>query len=87
MQWGRWRRFTRSQWIEDGRYVLMAIGVQRFRILSKHHLKPYLSGVVELYEDAVESKHILDVEGRKAYNLFGAYTGNAAASGKRARSR
>lgn len=59
--------------LEDGRYVLMAIGVQRFRILSKHHLKPYLSGVVELYEDVVEPKHVLDVEGRKAYNLFGTY--------------
>src|SRR5581483_10418080 len=53
--------------LEDGRYVLMAIGVQRFRILSKHHLKPYLSGVVELYEDVVEPKHVLDIEGRKAY--------------------
>ncbi len=59
--------------LEDGRYVLMAIGVQRFRILSKHHLKPYLSGVVELYEDVVEPKHVLDIEGRKAYNLFGTY--------------
>ena len=59
--------------LEDGRYVLMAIGVQRFRILSKHHLKPYLSGVVELYEDVVEPKHALDVEGRKAYSLFGTY--------------
>ncbi|MEO8956069.1 MAG: LON peptidase substrate-binding domain-containing protein [Ktedonobacteraceae bacterium] len=59
--------------LEDGRYVLMAIGVQRFRILSKHHLKPYLSGVVELYEDVVEPKHVLDVEGQKAYSLFGTY--------------
>ncbi|HEV7236248.1 MAG TPA: LON peptidase substrate-binding domain-containing protein [Ktedonobacteraceae bacterium] len=59
--------------LEDGRYVLMAIGVRRFRILSKHHLKPYLSGVVELYEDVVEPKHVLDVEGQKAYRLFGTY--------------
>src|SRR5437660_675003 len=36
--------------LEDGRYVLMAMGVQRFRILSQHRLKPYLSGIVEVYE-------------------------------------
>ncbi len=59
--------------LEDGRYVLMAIGAQRFRIISKHHLKPYLSGVVELYRDVVEPKDMLEVEGRKAHNLFGTY--------------
>src|SRR5579871_5364027 len=26
--------------LEDGRYVLMAMGLRRFRILSKHRLKP-----------------------------------------------
>src|SRR6266566_3545395 len=32
--------------LEDGRYILMAIGVQRFRILSQHRERPYLSGLV-----------------------------------------
>ena len=45
--------------MEDGRYVLMATGMKRFRILSKHRMKPYLSGVVELYEDVVEPQSAL----------------------------
>ncbi len=31
--------------MEDGRYVLMAMGIKRFRILSHHRQKPYLSGL------------------------------------------
>src|SRR5919108_3179773 len=30
--------------LEDGRFLLMAVGLQRFRILSQHRQKPYLSG-------------------------------------------
>jgi len=59
--------------MEDGRYILMATGMQRFRILSKHRLKPYLSGVVELYEDVVEPEDDLNIQGRQAHNLFGTY--------------
>lgn len=59
--------------MEDGRYVLMATGMRRFRILSKHRLKPYLSGIVELYEDVVEPEDALSVSGRQAHNLFGTY--------------
>ena len=59
--------------LEDGRYVLMAMGLRRFRILSKHRHKPYLSGVVEPYEDIDEAGRTLTMQFRQAHNLFGAY--------------
>ena len=59
--------------MEDGRYVLMATGMQRFRILSKHRMKPYLSGVVEPYEDVVEPQSALASQGQQAHSLFGTY--------------
>ncbi|HAE82601.1 MAG TPA: ATP-dependent protease [Ktedonobacter sp.] len=59
--------------LEDGRIILMAVGVQRFRILSQHREKPYLSALVELYEDVFEPMDDLDAEFKQAYNLFGTY--------------
>src|SRR2546429_3760938 len=59
--------------LEDGRYVLMALGLQRFRILSHHRHKPYLSGIVELYEDVSDSVQDLDVHLKQAQDLFGTY--------------
>src|ERR1700738_86650 len=40
--------------LDDGRYTLMAIGIKRFRIVSQHHEKPYLSGIVEPFDDIPE---------------------------------
>lgn len=59
--------------LEDGRYILMAIGAQRFRILSQHRERPYLSGLVELYEDVAEPAEDLDLHFKLAYRLFGMY--------------
>ena len=59
--------------LEDGRYVLMAMGLRRFRILSKHRQKPYLSGLVEPYEDVDLAEHELIMHSRQAHSLFGAY--------------
>lgn len=59
--------------LEDGRYVLMALGLQRFRILSQHRQKPYLSGMVELYEDITDPARELDVHLKLAKDLFGTY--------------
>jgi len=59
--------------LDDGRYVLMAVGAQRFRILSQHRDKPYLSGLVEPYEDISEPEEKLGVEVRQAHSLFGTY--------------
>lgn len=59
--------------LEDGRYILMALGLQRFRILSQHRQKPYLSGIVELYEDVVDPEEVLEMYLKQAHNLFGTY--------------
>src|SRR5579859_1754639 len=59
--------------LEDGRYILMTFGVQRFRILSQHRERPYLSGLVELYEDVSEPMEDLDYQFKVAHKLFGTY--------------
>jgi Lon protease-like protein len=59
--------------LEDGRFNIIAIGLQRFRILSQHREKPYLSGLVELYEDVSESEQKLGVAAKQARDLFNTY--------------
>ena len=59
--------------LEDGRFVLMALGLQRFRIVSQHRTKPYLSGIVELYEDISDSAYDLDLHFQQAHDLFSTY--------------
>ncbi len=59
--------------LEDGRFDIIAIGLQRFRILSQHREKPYLSGLVELYEDVSESEQKLGVAAEQAGDLFNTY--------------
>lgn len=61
--------------LEDGRFILMAIGVQRFRILSRHRKKPYLSGLVEPYEDIPEPPQKLASSAKQAQALFERYLG------------
>jgi Lon protease-like protein len=64
--------------LEDGRFILMAIGVQRFRILSRHgetKKRPYLSGLVEPYEDIPESPQKLASSAKQAQALFERYLG------------
>ncbi len=59
--------------LEDGRINLIARGGQRFRILSQHHEKPYLSGIVEAYSDVDESGQPLSSVVQQAQHLFRAY--------------
>ncbi len=59
--------------LEDGRMVLIARGSQRFRILSQHREKPYLSGIVEVYSDAIEAEPVLDQPVHQASLLFRSY--------------
>src|SRR5579859_50361 len=59
--------------MEDGRYNLIALGTRRFRILSQHHEKPYLSGLVEPFDDAAEPEAELWVYMKQARSLFGRY--------------
>ena len=59
--------------MEDGRMNLLARGLQRFRILSQHREKPYLSGLVEIYEDIAEPVQILRACANQARELFNSY--------------
>ncbi len=61
--------------LEDGRFILMAIGVQRFHILSRYYKKPYLSGLVEPYEDIPEPPQKLASSAKQAQALFERYLG------------
>jgi len=59
--------------LEDGRFTLLAMGTQRFRILSQHRKKPYLSGFVEVYEDAEEPAEDVVRYAKHAHALFNSY--------------
>ena len=61
--------------LEDGRYTLMAVGTKRFRIVSERRDKPYLSGLVELYEDDAEPERAWLPAMQQAGDLFGEYLG------------
>ncbi|GLV57000.1 ATP-dependent protease [Dictyobacter sp. S3.2.2.5] len=59
--------------LEDGCYDLMAVGIQRFRILSQSREKSYLSGLVEIYEDDPEPEETLTPMIQQARGLFETY--------------
>lgn len=59
--------------LDDGRYNLMAIGTKRFRILSQHRERPYLSGLVQPFEDIAEPEEELVHHAKRARALFGSY--------------
>lgn len=59
--------------LEDGRFLLTAVGLQRFRILSQHRQKPYLSGIVETFEDVAEPADSLMASAKQAQSLFSTY--------------
>ncbi len=61
--------------LDDGRYTFMAIGIKRFRIVSEHRERPYLSGLVEPFEDVAEPENELFTLTQQAYSLFSAYLG------------
>ena len=59
--------------MDDGRMNLIARGGQRFRILERHHEKPYLTGIVEIYHDLPEPEQALREQANKAQELFNTY--------------
>ncbi len=59
--------------LENGRMTLIARGNQRFHILSTHRKRPYLSGIIETYDDAIEDAEPLEAANRQARELFHAY--------------
>jgi Lon protease-like protein len=59
--------------LENGSYNLLAIGTQRFRILSQHRNKPYLSGLVEPFDDHPEPMGQLSMHVEQVRRLFISY--------------
>jgi Lon protease-like protein len=59
--------------MDDGRYTFMAVGTKRFRIVSEHHDRPYLSGMVEPFEDVIEPEYDLSTLTQRAAGLFNEY--------------
>lgn len=59
--------------LEDGRMNLIARGLQRFRILELHRQKPYLLGLVEVFEDQTEHVQAQSTCANQARELFNAY--------------
>jgi Lon protease-like protein len=59
--------------MDDGRMNLIARGGQRFRILEQHHEKPYLTGIVESFNDLPEPEQVLREQADKAQELFHTY--------------
>lgn len=59
--------------LDDGRMNLIARGTRRFRILRQHRDKPYLTGIVEIYEDAIEPSEQLLPRAASARELFSTY--------------
>ncbi len=59
--------------MEDGRMNLIARGLQRFRILSQHREKPYLSGWVEVFKDIAGREKTLLTYVNQARELFDSY--------------
>ncbi len=59
--------------LENGSYSLLAIGTQRFRILSQHRNKPYLSGLVEPFDDRPEPIRQLSMHVEQVRRLFVSY--------------
>jgi Lon protease-like protein len=59
--------------LENGSYNLMAVGTQRFRILSRHRTKPYLSALVEPFDDHPEPIGKLSAHVEQVRRLFISY--------------
>ncbi len=59
--------------LEDGRMNLIARGLQRFRILELHRQKPYLTGLVEVFEDQDELEKHQITHANQASELFNVY--------------
>lgn len=59
--------------LPDGRFNIIIRGTQRFRILSQHRKRPYLSGMVETFADVAEPPQCLALHAKQARELFKSY--------------
>ena len=71
---GTTARIARAQQLEDGRYHILGVGAQRFRILQTTHEEPYLTGMVEMLFDEDEDAPGLDVTAERVGGLFADYS-------------
>nr|BBH95598.1 peptidase S16 [Thermogemmatispora argillosa] len=70
---GTLAEIQQSERLEDGRYNLIAIGTERFRILQLKHQQPYLEGLVETYRDRQEPAGLVRPYAERALDLFSSY--------------
>ncbi len=61
------------QQLEDGCYNLMGVGTRRFRIINRHLDKPYISALLELFDDDFELEEQLSGLAHQAKTLFSTY--------------
>jgi Lon protease-like protein len=59
--------------LDDGCYDLIAVGIRRFRIVSQHHDMPYLSALVEPFEDEKNPEGHVDSLVPQGRSLFETY--------------
>lgn len=59
--------------LEDGCMNILVTGTERFHILRQHREKPYLCGIVELYEDIPEPESVLAPYAKQAHDMFNSY--------------
>lgn len=69
---------------EDGKMDLLAVGVQRFRILQTYDDLPYLRASVELLHDEPEEPESLQAEAARVLELLGEYRERLSAASKEA---
>lgn len=70
---GTTARFIHVQARDDGNFNVVAIGMQRFRILETLHDRPYLRGRVELLFDEDEGAPAVAESARRVGELFTEY--------------
>jgi Lon protease-like protein len=61
------------QRLEDGCYNLMGVGTRRFRIISRHLEKPYISGLLEPFDEESVVEDPLTSLAQQAKALFSTY--------------
>ncbi len=71
---GTTARIARAERFDDGRYAIVAVGVQRFHIEYLSHDQPYLSGSVALLENEDEDSPDVAEEAARAGELYTQYT-------------
>ncbi|MBX5451354.1 LON peptidase substrate-binding domain-containing protein [Thermogemmatispora sp.] len=59
--------------LEDGRYHLIAVGTERFRIRQIKRQQAYLEGLVESYRDMHEPASLVRPYAERALDLFSSY--------------